>query len=80
MTTKTLVEGWYDAHAESEEHRLDDGRLEFEVTKRVIGDCITNLGRAGLKILDIGGGPGKYGKPTSFQNAIVALTPLALSL
>jgi S-adenosylmethionine-dependent methyltransferase len=66
MTTKTLVEGWYDAHAASEEHRLDDGRLEFEVTKRVIGDCITKLGRPGLKILDIGGGPGKYGKPTSF--------------
>jgi S-adenosylmethionine-dependent methyltransferase len=65
MTTKTLVEGWYDAHAESEEHRLDDGRLEFEVTKRVIGGCITNLGRGGLRILDIGGGPGKYGKSTS---------------
>jgi S-adenosylmethionine-dependent methyltransferase len=66
MTTKTLVEGWYDAHAESEEHRLDDGRLEFEVTKRVIGGCITQLGRGGLRILDIGGGPGRYGEYASF--------------
>jgi S-adenosylmethionine-dependent methyltransferase len=65
MTTNTLVGDWYDAHAESEEHRLDDGRLEFEVTKRVIGGCITELGRVGLKILDVGGGPGRYGKIAS---------------
>lgn len=61
MAGKTLVEKWYDAHAKAEEHRLDEGRLEFEVTKRVINSCLSTLGLQRAKILDIGGGPGRYG-------------------
>lgn len=61
MATKALVEDWYDAHAEAEEHRLDDARLEFEVTKRVISDCIISLGVKEANVIDIGGGPGRYG-------------------
>lgn len=61
MSNKTLVERWYDANARCEEHRLDEGRLEFEVTKRVIGSCIANLVQTKVKILDVGGGPGRYG-------------------
>lgn len=65
MSSKTLVEKWYDANAINELHRLDDGRLEFEVTKRIIGSCIAALGQKEAKILDVGGGPGRYGmEPT----------------
>ena len=62
MASRTLVETWYDAHAEVEEHRLDEGRLEFEVTMRVIKSCTTSLELERAKILDIGGGPGRYGR------------------
>ena len=66
MAARTLVETWYDAHAEAEEHRLDDGlgRLEFEVTMRVVESCIASLQleSASARILDIGGGPGRYGR------------------
>lgn len=69
MSNKTLVEKWYDANARSEEHRLDGGRLEFEVTKRVISNCITNLGQEIVKILGVDGGPGRYGteRASTFQ-------------
>jgi len=70
MAGRTLVESWYDAHAEMEEHRLDEGRLEFEVTMRVIGSCISSLKLDKVKILDIGGGPGKYGKQSCLSNLI----------
>jgi S-adenosylmethionine-dependent methyltransferase len=60
-SNRTLVEKWYDANARCEEHRLDEGRLEFEVTKRVISSCIAGLGQKVVKILDVGGGPGRYG-------------------
>lgn len=61
MSNKTLVEKWYDANARCEEHRLDESCLEFEITKRVISNCIAELGQKVVKILDIGGGPGRYG-------------------
>lgn len=69
MPNKTLVKKWYDANARCEEHRLDEGRLEFEVTKRVISNCITYLGKEKVKILDVGGGPGIYGteRASTFQ-------------
>lgn len=61
MAEKTLVEKWYDARAEIEEHRLDEGRLEFEVTKRISNSCLSKLNLHRANILDIGGGPGRYG-------------------
>jgi S-adenosylmethionine-dependent methyltransferase len=64
MAEKTLVESWYDRNAEMEEHRLDSGRLEFEVTLRVIKSCIAELNLKRAHVLDIGGGPGRYGRTT----------------
>lgn len=61
MATKALVEDYYDAHAEAEQRRLDEARLEYEVTKRIIRNCITSLGVQHANIIDIGGGPGRYG-------------------
>lgn len=61
MATKALVEDYYDAHAEAEEARLNEARLEYEVTKRITSNCITSLGVQHARIIDIGGGPGRYG-------------------
>lgn len=67
MAGKTLVEKWYDARAEVEEHRLDEGRLEFEVTKSVINSCLSTLCLRRANILDVGGGPGRYGLHTYYE-------------
>ncbi|KAM6514359.1 hypothetical protein FALCPG4_015508 [Fusarium falciforme] len=77
MASRTLVETWYDAHAEVEEHRLDEGRLEFEVTMRVIKSCTTSLELERAKVLDIGGGPGRYAIALAKQGHIVTLNDLA---
>lgn len=61
MSPKSVAEGFYDNNALTEEHRLDDARLEFEVTKRAISSCIALLGIPRADIVDIGGGPGRYG-------------------
>lgn len=50
------VENWYDNEYD-EWSRLDRHKVEFEITKRYMDRYIT--GKA-LKILDIGGGPGRY--------------------
>jgi S-adenosylmethionine-dependent methyltransferase len=63
MASKTIVEAWYDNHAELEQRRLDDGRLEFEVTMRIVNQCIAAMQLHQARVLDIGGGPGRYGKP-----------------
>ncbi|KAF3038977.1 hypothetical protein E8E12_002657 [Didymella heteroderae] len=65
-------------HGEAcEEHRLDEGRLEFEVTKRVISSCIADLGHEKVKILDVGGGPGRYAIHFAKQGHQVLLNDLS---
>lgn len=51
-----LVEQYYDKYSEDEWERLDCHRIEFEITKRYIQNYITEK----AKILDAGGGPGRY--------------------
>lgn len=63
MTSKTIVESWYDENAELEQRRLENGRLEFEVTMRIVNECIATMALEQARVLDIGGGPGKYGRP-----------------
>ena len=50
------VKGYYDASPELEWKRLDGFRFEFEITKRMLARCVA----PGARILDIGGGPGRY--------------------
>jgi ubiquinone/menaquinone biosynthesis C-methylase UbiE len=53
------VRDYYDSFGEREWERLtnaEDGALEFAVTQRAIADYLP----AGARILDIGGGPGRY--------------------
>ncbi|MBE5962776.1 MAG: class I SAM-dependent methyltransferase [Lachnospiraceae bacterium] len=50
------IENWYDNQYEEWE-RLDRHKMEFEITKRYLREYIQ---AAPQKILDIGGGPGRY--------------------
>lgn len=50
------IKKFYDAAPEAEWNRLSGFRFEFEITKRVMARYIN----PGAKILDIGGGPGRY--------------------
>jgi ubiquinone/menaquinone biosynthesis C-methylase UbiE len=51
-----VIENWYD-NMYDEWSRLDRHRIEFEITKRYLD---ANIKDKSLKILDIGGGPGRY--------------------
>ena len=53
----TNVERYYDADAHKEWARLDRDRIEFAVTLRALGEY---LPPAPARVLDIGGGPGRY--------------------
>ncbi|KAH7067976.1 S-adenosyl-L-methionine-dependent methyltransferase [Paraphoma chrysanthemicola] len=78
MTARSnVVETWYDAHAEAEETRLDEGRLEFEVTMRVIESCLSKLQLEKAKILDNGGGPGRYAIALAKKGHSVTLSDLS---
>lgn len=51
-----VVEQYYDKYSEDEWERLKRHRIEFEITKRYMQNYITEK----AKILDVGGGPGRY--------------------
>jgi 2-polyprenyl-3-methyl-5-hydroxy-6-metoxy-1,4-benzoquinol methylase len=59
MASNNLVENWYDENADLEVSRLDEARLEFAVTMRVITQLLGSKRQAA--ILDVGGGGGRYG-------------------
>jgi len=51
------VEAFYDSGAQYEWERLEHHRTEFAVTLRALKDY---LPPAPAKVLDVGGGPGRY--------------------
>lgn len=51
------VEQYYDQNARQEWDRLDRHRIEFQVTKRALAEF---LPAAPARLIDIGGGPGRY--------------------
>ncbi len=53
----TNVERYYDGAADKEWRRLDRDRVEFAVTLRALDEY---LSPAPARVLDIGGGPGRY--------------------
>lgn len=53
----TNVERYYDSDAEKEWVRLDRDRVEFAVTLRAFDEYLPS---APARVLDIGGGPGRY--------------------
>jgi S-adenosylmethionine-dependent methyltransferase len=59
MAMSDDVRHYYDSFGEREWERLNrpnDGAIEFALTKRVIADYLPD----GARVLDIGGGPGRY--------------------
>ncbi len=52
-----LVANYYQQRVQREWERLDRYKMEFEVTKKVLSQYMT---APSLKVLDIGGGPGRY--------------------
>ncbi|MDO4573240.1 MAG: class I SAM-dependent methyltransferase [Clostridia bacterium] len=51
-----IVQSYYDAGAELEWERLEGFSFEFEITRRMMAKYMRPCGR----VLDIGGGPGRY--------------------
>jgi ubiquinone/menaquinone biosynthesis C-methylase UbiE len=63
MTDTKKVATWYDQNATMEHDRLNNCRLEFSISWRVITQCLSQLETNDpLEILDLGGGTGRYGK------------------
>ena len=68
-----IVRAHYDADAEMEWNRLNNHPVEFELTKRFLRRYIP----AGSRVLDVGGGPGRYALWLAEQGCRVALVDLS---
>lgn len=71
MTETGLVGDWYNQHAALEHDRLHKYRLEFAVSLRVILQTLGSLksnDNERIKILDLGGGTGRYGMATDLTS------------
>lgn len=51
-----IIKAYYDANPQMEWDRTDESRIEFIITSRMLSRYI----KEGDKVLDIGGGPGRY--------------------
>lgn len=51
-----IIKAYYDANPQMEWDRTDESRIEFIITSRMLNRYI----KEGDKVLDIGGGPGRY--------------------
>ncbi|CEL03833.1 hypothetical protein ASPCAL04973 [Aspergillus calidoustus] len=61
MTDTKKVAIWYDQNARMEHDRLNNCRLEFSISWRVVTQCLSQLETNDpLEILDLGGGTGRY--------------------
>ncbi|MGE5674473.1 MAG: class I SAM-dependent methyltransferase [Mycobacterium leprae] len=70
------VEQFYDANAEYEWNRLARHRMEYELTMRLLHDYIP---APPARVLDIGGGPGRYSIALAGQGYQVTLLDLSAS-
>ena len=68
------VENYYDQNAQEEWDRLERHRIEFQVTMRALTEF---LPPAPAKLIDIGGGPGRYSIALAGQGYRVTLVDLA---
>jgi S-adenosylmethionine-dependent methyltransferase len=68
-----LVRGYYDKRADEEWQRHDRHRMEFAVSKRLLSDYLPPRGR----VLDCGGGPGRYAIWLASQGYEVTLFDLS---
>jgi S-adenosylmethionine-dependent methyltransferase len=73
MYVEDLVRGYYDKRADDEWQRHDRHRMEFAVSKRLLSDHLPPRGR----LLDCGGGPGRYAIWLASQGFDVTLFDLS---
>ncbi|MCD5414002.1 MAG: class I SAM-dependent methyltransferase [Clostridiales bacterium] len=69
----SIVENFYDENANYEWERLNRHKVEFHITKRYLSEYINNSS----KILDVGGGPGRYSIFLANQGHEVSLLDLS---
>lgn len=74
MEECATVERYYDDNVLDEWQRMERHPIEFEITKRII---MRHIGPAPAKILDIGGGPGRYSLWLASQGYEVTLLDLS---
>jgi len=67
------VRAYYDASVEQEWDRLEKGFFEFEINRRYMDRYI----KAGDKVLDVGGGPGRYSLYLAGRGAEATLVDLS---
>ncbi|KAE8332676.1 S-adenosyl-L-methionine-dependent methyltransferase [Aspergillus sergii] len=82
MTDTQVVAEWYNQNAALEHNRLNACRLEFSVSLRVIDQCLGQLRQRSdqpLKILDLGGGTGRYAVELARKGHSVTLADISRS-
>ncbi len=70
----TNIEKFYDKYTQYEWDRLEHNKTTFAITMRAFQDYILN---PPVKILDVGGGPGRYAVALALQNNDVTLMDLS---
>jgi ubiquinone/menaquinone biosynthesis C-methylase UbiE len=75
MTDTQKVATWYDQNAGQEHDRLSTCRLEFSISWRIITLHLEQLGaNKTFKILDLGGGTGRYGESLPVYRQVEIIT------
>ncbi|OBT61638.1 hypothetical protein VE03_08854 [Pseudogymnoascus sp. 23342-1-I1] len=78
MTDTATVAGWYNANADLEHNRLIDNRLEFAISLHIIQQSLSSLLPTGPKrILDLGGGTGRYAVELAKQGHSATLVDIS---
>jgi 2-polyprenyl-3-methyl-5-hydroxy-6-metoxy-1,4-benzoquinol methylase len=72
MKSLDTVRNFYDETVNYEWERLDRHKVEYEITKRYLNRYI----KSNDKVLDLGGGPGKYSLYLADQGCEVTLADL----
>jgi ubiquinone/menaquinone biosynthesis C-methylase UbiE len=67
------IEAFYDAKVDYEWHRLERHKLEYRITSRNLQTFL----RPGSRVLDVGGGPGRYSIDLARQGHQVTLLDLS---
>ncbi|KAF3479807.1 uncharacterized protein GIQ15_06783 [Arthroderma uncinatum] len=82
MTDTSIVGNWYNQNVTLEHDRLVKSRIEYSITMRVIKKCLEELATTSddqIRILDIGGGTGRYAVELAKQGHSVTLSDISQS-
>ncbi|KAM5456411.1 hypothetical protein MaudCBS49596_001434 [Microsporum audouinii] len=82
MTDTSIVGKWYNQNASLEHNRLVNSRIEYSITMRAIKQCLDELAttsRNQIRILDLGGGTGRYAVELAKLGHLVTLSDISQS-